>query len=78
MTDYEVTKEIDCIGLMCPMPLLETRKNVNTLEEGEILKVIADDPATKQDIPRFCKRTGHELLELVEDSGEFHYYIKKK
>jgi TusA-related sulfurtransferase len=73
----EVTATLDCIGLFCPEPLFQTRKKIDELRVGEILEVLADDPAAEEDISRFCKRTGQELLTLEKHGPEFRFLIKK-
>ncbi len=78
MVGEKITKELDCIGLFCPEPLFETRSSIDEIDEGEVLHVMADDPASEEDIARFCKRTGHELLKLENKDGIFHFYIKKQ
>ena len=69
---------LDCFGLYCPEPLFQTRKQMDSLQIGEILEVFADDPASEEDIKRFCKRTGHDLALFEEVDGEFHFLIEKK
>ncbi|MGB3477710.1 MAG: sulfurtransferase TusA family protein [bacterium] len=70
-------KTVDCVGLYCPQPLFQTRENIDSIEVGEILEVIADDPAAEEDIKRFAKRTGHEIVRF-EKSGEIlKFFIKK-
>ena len=71
-------KVLDCVGLYCPEPLFQTRENMDAIEIGEILEVYADDPAAEEDLKRFVKRAGHELVkfEVLED-GTFHFLIKK-
>ena len=71
-------KTVDCIGLYCPMPLLKTREEIDTLEEGQILELIADDPAAEEDIQRFAKRTGNEILKMEKDGDNIIFLIKKK
>jgi tRNA 2-thiouridine synthesizing protein A len=63
---------LDCIGLYCPQPLFQTRDALNKIPVGEVLEILADDPAAESDLKRFCKRTGHELLhfERLEDGTQ--------
>ncbi|MFX0108598.1 MAG: sulfurtransferase TusA family protein [Candidatus Hodarchaeota archaeon] len=70
---------LDCIGLYCPQPLFQTREAIDAIGPGEILEMLADDPAAEEDIKRFCKRTGHELVsfERLED-GTQRFLIRKK
>ncbi len=68
---------LDTQGLSCPMPMLKTKKNIKTISSGEILEVIGSDPGSKNDIPDFCKKAGHELVGETEENGVFHFFIKK-
>ena len=68
---------LDCIGVFCPEPLFQTREQIDKLEIGDVLEVFADDPASKEDLTRFCKRTGHELLKIEEKNDEFQFFIRK-
>ena len=69
---------LDCIGLYCPQPLFQTRKNIDALEVGEVLEILADDPTAAEDIPRFAKRAGHEVLELEDKDGQLRILIRKR
>jgi len=64
-----VARTLDCLGLYCPEPLFQTRENIDALEVGEVLEVLADDPAAEEDITRFAKRAGHEVV-AVENEGD--------
>ncbi len=69
--------ELDARGLNCPLPILRARKSLNRLEAGQVLKVISTDPGSVKDFIAFCKQTGNELLETVEQNNEFLFLIKK-
>ncbi|MHA1784785.1 MAG: sulfurtransferase TusA family protein [Candidatus Helarchaeota archaeon] len=71
------TKTIDTIGLFCPVPLFQTRESIDSLNVGEVLEVIADDPAAEEDIKRFAKRTGHEILKYEKKEDYMIFHIKK-
>jgi tRNA 2-thiouridine synthesizing protein A len=68
---------LDCIGLYCPMPIAKTAKKIKEVKIGEILEIIADDKGIKQDMPAWCRTTGHECLSIEESNGEFKVYVKK-
>ncbi len=69
---------LDCSGLSCPMPLLKTKKHIGNMKSGQILEVISTDPGTKNDLPSFAKRTGHEFLGIKEEEGRSKLYLKIK
>ncbi len=80
MTDENETppdKTIDTIGLYCPVPLFRTREAIEQMKIGEILEVLADDPAAESDIQSFTKRTGHDLLLLEKDEDVLRFLIRK-
>ena len=70
-------KQLDCVGQYCPMPVFKTRQELDKLNVGQVLEVIADDPASKTDIPQLIKTIKQELLKVTEDNGAFHFFIKK-
>ncbi len=70
-------QELDTIGLRCPEPVMMIRKTVRKMQDGERLKVIADDPATTRDIPSFCRFMEHTLIEASTSEKPYHYIIQK-
>jgi tRNA 2-thiouridine synthesizing protein A len=68
---------LDTCGLFCPEPVMMLHNKIRDISSGDVLKVVATDPATTRDIPKFCAFLGHELMAQEEASGEYHYYIKK-
>ena len=73
----EPDKKLDCIGLFCPEPVFRTRQEIDKMVVGEVLEVIADDPAAEADIPSLVERLGLELLESHKEGEEVHFIIKK-
>ncbi|MFX1389517.1 MAG: sulfurtransferase TusA family protein [Promethearchaeota archaeon] len=72
-----VAKKLDYTGLKCPMPVLKTKKELRNLSSGEIIEVIADDVGAKKDIPALLRKSGDELVEMREESGNLIFLIKK-
>ncbi|MCX8032613.1 MAG: sulfurtransferase TusA family protein [Thermoleophilia bacterium] len=72
-----MSETLDCIGLYCPQPLLQTREAMDRLAPGEILEVLATDPAAEEDLKRFAKRAGHEFL-LAEDKGDYKRFLIRR
>ena len=70
-------KILDCYGLYCPEPLFQTRQQMDSLDVGEILEVLSDDPAAEEDIKRFAKRVGHEVILFENIKGKLRFLIKK-
>ena len=75
MVDEPVTT-LNLLGFFCPVPIHETRKAVETSEEGSLFEVVCDDPETLHDMPALCDRIGIELLAVSEESGEFTFRIR--
>lgn len=79
MTENIIPDEtLDCSGLSCPMPLLKTKKHIGGMKSGQILEVISTDPGTKNDLPAFARKTGHEFLGVKEEDGGARLYLKIK
>jgi len=68
---------LDTQGLMCPEPVMMLHNAVRDMAVGELLQVLATDPSTQRDIPRFCAFLGHELVEQGEAEGVYRYVIRK-
>lgn len=78
MKDIKADRVLDARGLVCPMPVLKTKKSLDDLKTGQVLDVMTTDPASKSDIPALVRRLGHELLELSERDMIFFFKIRKK
>ena len=70
--------ELDASGLFCPEPVMMLHTKVRELAAGGVLKVIATDPSTQRDIPKFCVFLEHQLLGSSEQDGAYVYWIRKK
>ncbi len=75
-TTFETT--LDVTGLLCPLPVLKTRKHLLGLASGSVLKVVATDPMSMLDMPHFCNEQGHSLLSQKADNGVFEFRIKRR
>jgi len=72
MSDQTIV-ELDTRGLICPLPVLRARKMLLGLRPGAVLRVLADDPVARIDLPHFCAQAGHLHLEVTEDqTGQIH------
>ena len=70
--------ELDARALLCPLPVLKARKRLQALQSGQVLRVLADDPAAVVDVPHFCAEAGHELLSQTDDGPVQVYLIRKR
>ena len=71
------TKKLDARGLFCPEPVFRTKIEVERMQVGETLTVLADDPNAEEDISRWVKRNGHELLSLNKQDSSLEFQIRK-
>ena len=71
-------KELNARGLSCPLPIVKTKKSLNDMTSGQVLKVISTDTGSVKDMAAFAEQTGNTLLSTVEENGEFVFYMKKK
>ena len=74
----EFTRELDARGLSCPLPILKTKKALNDLASGQVLKIVATDPGSVKDMQAFSNQTGHPLLASIEENKAFVFYMRKK
>ncbi len=74
----DVAKEVDARGLNCPLPILRTKKALNDMLSGQVLRVLATDPASMRDFQAFSKQTGNALVESAEKDGVFSYLLRRK
>lgn len=70
-------QELDVRGLNCPLPILKTKKALNSMTSGQTLRVFATDRGAKLDFKAFAAQSGNELLEVVETEGVFSFLVKK-
>jgi len=70
-------RTVDCIGLVCPQPLLKTRVALGRMKAGEILEVLADDPDAEKDITGLVRRLDHTLLDFSEEDAILRFLIRK-
>ncbi|MFA7554367.1 MAG: sulfurtransferase TusA [Spongiibacteraceae bacterium] len=75
---FTVDDTLDTSGLMCPEPVMMLHNKIRDITSGAILEVVATDPSTERDIPKFCIFLGHQLLEQQDRDNKYFYYIQKK
>lgn len=71
-------KELDAIGLNCPLPILRAKKALNEMDSGQVLKIRATDPGSVRDFQAFAKQTGNTLLHHEEQNGVLVFLLKRK
>jgi tRNA 2-thiouridine synthesizing protein A len=73
----DVVSVLDAKGLSCPMPLLRTKKEIGKIDGGQILQIDGTDPGSRNDIPGWCARAGHEYLGEKEESDYISFFVQK-
>lgn len=68
---------LDCSGMSCPMPILKTKKAVDSMQTGQILNMISTDPGSIPDVEAWAKKTGNEVLRSEEKDGKYIFFIKR-
>lgn len=72
-----IDKSLDASGLLCPEPVMMLHKIMREAASGNLIEVIATDPSTLRDIPKFCLFLGHELVDQKETEDKYLFYIRK-
>ena len=78
MSEINFDTELDCRGLNCPIPILKTKKAVDKLNTGQVLKMLSTDAGSVNDVQSWSKRTENKLLDHSEDGGVYCFLIQKK
>ena len=68
---------LDVIGLYCPVPLYQARKKIDTMQNGQVLEIIADDPSAEPDFKSWSRTTKNELLDIRKQDDKLFIYIRK-
>jgi TusA-related sulfurtransferase len=77
LSTIQATKVIDARSSACPGPLLEAKKGIGAVKVGEVLEIWSGDPRTKEDIPKWSKKVGHEFLGSLTAEGYDRIFIKR-
>lgn len=75
-TTVEVT-DLDCSGLLCPLPVYKAALVLNKLDEGQVLRLVTTDPGALRDIPAMARQRGDTLVEVLENDGKQVFVVKK-
>ena len=82
MTTFDIStviaaKVVDARAMSCPGPLLEAKKGIANVKVGEILEIWSGDVNTKNDMPRWCEKVGHEFLGILQGDGYERLFIRR-
>lgn len=70
-------KEVDARGVACPGPLLEAKRGITAVPVGGVMEVLSSDASTKNDLPRWAAKIGHEYLGTIQDAGFWRMFVKR-
>lgn len=80
--EHIISHTLDTTGLICPEPVMMLHQAIRKANSGDVIEVIATDPATTRDIPNFCRHLGHGLIGEeqtgADDSQQYRYLVQKK
>lgn len=66
---------LDALGLLCPLPVLKARKRLAGMQQGQVLRLLASDPAAIVDVPHFCAEAGHAFLGMEDGPDGAQTYL---
>jgi TusA-related sulfurtransferase len=75
--ELKVDRTIDARGSYCPGPLMELIRAIREAKVGEVIEVLSSDTGSKRDIPKWCQKARHELVEIADDVGYAHIVVRK-
>jgi TusA-related sulfurtransferase len=70
-------KSVDIRGLCCAQPIIALTKELKSMQTGEVLLATSDKSSMANDIPAFCRQTGHLLVSQEESGGIYRFWISK-
>jgi TusA-related sulfurtransferase len=68
---------LDCRGLLCPMPVVRIGREIEDMEPGEVVKVMATDRGSIADVPAWAADTGNEVLDWHEEADHVIFYVRR-
>lgn len=77
LNSIQSAKVVDARAMSCPGPLLEAKKSIGAVKVGEVLEIWSGDANTKNDMPRWCEKVGHEFLGALPGEGYERLFIRR-
>lgn len=68
---------LDLVGLLCPLPVLKSRRALAAMAAGTRLRVISSDPMSAIDVPHMCRQDGHRLVDQTRDGNRLTFLIER-
>ena len=76
--NVQATKVVDARGMACPGPLLEAKKSIGSVAVGETIEILSGDASTKNDVPMWAAKVGHEFLGVLAGDGYDRLFVTRK
>ena len=73
-----IAKEVDTKGMACPLPILKAKRALAEVSSGELIRVVATEPASVRDFQAFAKQTGNELVEQTNTASEYIHILRRR
>ena len=77
LNTIEISSAVDARGSACPGPLLEAKKGIGKVKVGEVLEIYSNDTGTRNDVPAWARKVGHEYLGLLEADGYDKHFVRR-
>jgi tRNA 2-thiouridine synthesizing protein A len=71
-------KSVDARSMACPGPLLEAKKGIAGVSVGQVLEILSGDKGSREDIPAWCAKSGHEYMGVLERDGHDSLFVTRK
>lgn len=78
MEEMKPAKILDYKGLPCPMPIVKISQEMPKVAVGDVLEVLTTDPGSIADFPAWAKTTGQAILEIKQEPGLIHIFVKRQ
>jgi NADPH-dependent 2,4-dienoyl-CoA reductase/sulfur reductase-like enzyme/peroxiredoxin family protein/rhodanese-related sulfurtransferase/TusA-related sulfurtransferase len=77
VSDVKISIEADACGLQCPGPILKLKKTIDSVQDGEAIKIMASDPGFFNDVKSWSKMTGNQLVDIAQEGSKITAIIQK-
>ena len=78
LESIQTAKVVDARGMSCPGPMLEAKKAIGGVPVGETIEIWSGDPSTKNDLPKWAAKVGHDFLGAVAGEGYDRLFVTRK
>lgn len=78
MENYEITKEVDTRGMACPLPILKAKRALTEVSSGDVVRIVATDPASVRDFQIFARQTGNDLIDQSNRGEEYIHVLRRR